>query len=240
MLADESTSRPLGQLAPGVLVKGCSRAAILDFILDQLPLWRDRLDRTERSPHTKETTLTSRLCAHLNSASRKAPHWDCLQFRVEEEDETHPSRKIDLAAAAVGDALIVEGRSYNDFEMILPIECKRLPTPNGAKRDEREYVITRIGVRGGIQRYKEGMHGAAHVHAGMIAYVQQQNFDYWFSRIRGWIQDLYTTGSPGWSPADALVAQKQDSVAGIAVYESEHSRVGRSAIHLRHLWVRMA
>lgn len=236
MLADGSTSRALGQLASGVLAEGRSRAAILDFILDQLPRWRDRPDRPQR---TSETTLTSQLCAHLNSATRKTPGWDCLQFRVEEADETQASRKVDLVAAAAGDALIVQGRSYSDFETILPIECKRLPIPAGTGRDEREYVITRVGVGGGIQRYKEGKHGAAHVRAALIAYVQGQSFDHWRASIEGWIRDLHTAGSPGWSPADGLVTQRQDPVAGVAIHESVHSRANLPAIHLRHLWVKM-
>lgn len=236
MLADRSTATISGQLGSGVLAEGRSRAAILDFILHQLPLWRDRPDRP---PRTSETTLTSQLCAHLNSAARKTPGWDCLQFRVEEADETQASRKIDLVAAAAGDALIVQGRSYSDFETILPIECKRLPIPAGAGRDEREYVVTSVGVGGGIQRYKEGKHGAAHVRAALIAYVQEQSFDHWLVLIEGWIRDLHNAGSPGWSPADALVTQEQDAVTGIAVHESVHSRVNLPEIQLRHLWVRM-
>jgi hypothetical protein len=226
----------LGQLASGVLAEGRSRAAILDFILDQLPRWRDRSDRP---PCANEAKLTSQLCAHLNSAARKTSGWDCLQFRVEEADETQGSRKYDLVVAAVGGALIVQGRSYSDFETILPVECKRLPTPAVKGRDEREYVATRVGVRGGIQRYKEGKHGAAHVRAALIAYVQEQSFDHWLALIGGWIRDLYTAGNPGWSSADALVTQWQDPVSGIAVHESVHSRKELPAIHLRHLWVSM-
>lgn len=236
MLADGSTSHALGQLASGVLAEGRSRAAILDFIQDQLPRWRDRPDRPQR---TNETALTSQLCAHLNSATRKTPGWDCLQFRVEEADEVQASRKVDLVVAAAGDTLIVQGRGYSDFETILPIECKRLPIPSGAGRDEREYVVTRKGVGGGIQRYKEGKHGAAHVRAALIAYVQNQNFDHWFALIDSWIQDLHVAGSPGWSPTDVLATLKQDLVAGIAVHESVHSRANLPAIHLRHLWVEM-
>jgi hypothetical protein len=233
MLADGAISHASGQLDSGVLAEGHSRAAVLDFILGQLPCWRDRPDRP---PCTNETKLTSQLCAHLNSAARKTSGWDCLQFRVEESDERHASRKYDLVAAG---ELIVEGRSYNDFETILPIECKRLPTPAKKGRDEREYVVTRVGVRGGIQRYKEGKHGAAHVCAALIAYVQEQGFDHWLDLIGGWIRDLYTAGSPGWSSADTLVTQWQDPVAGIAVHKSVHSRKGLPEIHLRHLWVRM-
>lgn len=236
MLADGSTPRSLGHLADGILEEGRSRVAILDFVLDQLPRWRDRPDRPARS---SETALTSQLCAHLNSAARKSSGWDCLQFRVEEADETVASRKVDLVAAAAGDALIVQGRSYVDFETILPIECKRLPTPSGSGRDEREYVATQVGSSGGIQRYKDGKHGAAHVRAALIAYVQDQSFDHWFAQIAVWIRDLHSVGRPGWSLADALVTQTQDAEAGIVVHESVHTRANLPKIRIRHMWVRM-
>lgn len=236
MLADGSTPRALGQLSAGVLQEGHSRSAILDFILDQLPRWRDRADRPQG---TSETVLTSQLCAHLNSVTRRAPGFDCLQFRTEEADEVEPSRKIDLVAAPATDVLIVQGRSYSDFQTILPIECKRLPIPPDKSRDEREYVTSKVGVGGGIQRFKEGKHGAAHERAALIAYVQAHTFDHWFVAISGWIRDLHQSGNPGWSPAEGLVSQLQDSVAGIAVYESVHRRVNLPAIRLRHLWVKM-
>lgn len=237
MLADGFTSGALGQLALGVLAEGRSRDAILDFIQAQLPRWRDRPDRP---PRTSETTLTSQLCAHLNSAARRTPGWDCLQFRVEEADEAQASRKVDLVAAAVGESLIVQGRSYCDFETILPVECKRLPTPAGTGRDEREYVTTRVGVGGAIQRYKEGKHGATHVRAALIAYVQEYSFDYWFVLVGDWIRDLQMSGTPGWSAADALVEHARDAEVGVAVHESIHSRSNLPAIYLRHLWVDMA
>lgn len=237
MLADRPTLTTFGKLASGVLTKGRSRIAILDFILSQLPTWRDRPDRPVL---TGETRLTSQLCAHLNSAARKTSGWDSFQFRVEEADEALASRKIDLVVAACGDELIVEGRGYTDFETILPVECKRLPIPSGTDRDEREYVITEDGVGGGIQRYKEGKHGAKHVRAALIAYVQEHSFDHWFNRIDSWIRELHIAGSPGWSTADELVNHKMDMEAGIAIHESVHTRGHKlPEIQLRHMWVMM-
>jgi hypothetical protein len=234
MLVDGSNFRPTGKLATGVLEEGHSREAILDFVLEQLPVWRDRPDRPGR---TNETALTSQLCAHLNSAARKSSGLDCLQFRVEEADETEASRKIDLVAAPAGEALIVEGRSYVDFDSILPIECKRLPVPPSSGRDSREYVATNSGIGGGIQRYKAGKHGAAHAQAGLIAYVQERDFDHWFSQIETWITDLHAAKSPGWSLADLLRKMSTNPSQGTAVYNSVHSRVNSTDIHIRHMWI---
>lgn len=237
MIADGSTSGAFGKIATGIVDQGRSRSAILDFILDQLPRWRDRPDRPSR---VGENALTSDLCAHLNSAARKSPGWDCFQFRTEQADETNGNRKIDLIAATAGDALLVEGRHYSDFETILPIECKRLPTPPGKKRDHREYVVTHDGCLGGIQRFKEGQHGATHVRAGLIAYVQEQSFDHWLRMISSWIGDLCKLRAPGWSPSDELVPISNDNSVGVAVHESVHCRENLPDISLRHLWIRMA
>lgn len=237
MLADGPISNTQGRLASGVIEEGRSRELILDFVLAQLPVWRDRPDR---APRTNETQLTSQLCAHLNGAARKVPGWDCYQFRVEETDDVQSSRKVDLVASPAGEVLIVEGRAYSDFDTILPIECKRLPTPPGAKREAQEYVATTVGSKGGIQRYKEGKHGAGHQRAALIAYVQEESFDHWLNQIRSWILDLCTACTPGWSPDDTPVNQSKDDLIGVAVHESRHSRVGLPEISLRHLWIRMS
>ena len=236
MLADGSNFRPTGKLAAGVLNAGHSRAIILDFVASQLPVWRDRAERPAR---TSETMLTSQLCAHLNSAARKMPGFDCLQFRVEEADETEISRKIDLIAAPAGDALIVEGRSYVDFDPIVPIECKRLPIPSGAGRDAREYVVTCTGIGGGIQRYKAAKHGAAHTQAGLIGYVQADTLEHWFDQIQAWISELYAAATPGWSLEDLLVKHAADIAAGTANHRSVHSRIDLPDIHIRHMWIKM-
>ena len=94
---------------------------LLDFIKDELPRWRDRNDRKKE---TSETSLTSQLCAHLNSATRRSSGWDILQFRTEEPDEQNKGRKIDLIPAPCDATIWVEGRPYIDFDMLLPIDRK--------------------------------------------------------------------------------------------------------------------
>lgn len=237
MLADGSHFHPTGKLAAGVLGEAHSRSAILDFVFQQLPLWRDRPSRPAR---TGENALTSQFCAHLNTAARKCAGFDVFQFRVEEPDETEASRRIDLVAAPATESLIVEGRNYADFEPIVPIECKRLPVPPGSARDPREYVATNTGIGGGIQRFKFGKHGAAHVVAGLIAYVQAGSFDHWFQEIATWIDDLRASGASGWSAADHLRRQSHDGEAGTAVHISSHSREKLADIQIRHMWITMS
>lgn len=210
---------------------------LLAFIADELPCWRDRPDR---EPATAETALNSQLVAHLNGVARHSEGWDSLQFRPEETDESQAGRKVDLVAAPCGATIWIDGRKHTEFNTLMPIECKRLPTPEGNKRDEREYVVNRHRTTGGIQRFKEGHHGAAHSLAGMIGYVQEHTAKHWHARINGWISDLSDSDEPGWTAADQLHSASDDKKLRLAVLRSDHKRAnGLPPIELRHLWLEM-
>jgi hypothetical protein len=237
MLADSSDAlTKSGALSSDVHLPATSRYELLDFIRDELPRWRDR---PERNDETSETSLTFELCAHLNSATRHS-RWDFLQFLTEVPDKQRKERKIDMAATPCGATVCIEGRRHADFEPLLPIECKRLPTPVGPKRDEREYVINRHASTGGIQRFKAGHHGAEYTLGAMIAYVQQETPRVWDTRVREWIQGLIDSAQPGWTAKDFLQLQDDDGVRRVAVLRSSHKRDnGLPVIELRHLWLQM-
>jgi len=238
MLAKSTTAfAASGALCGGLHLPDTFRHELLAFIAHELPRWRDRPDR---KAETSETTLTSQLCAHLNSAARHADGLDILQFRIEEPDEQHKGRKIDLVPAPCGTTLWIDGRRHADFDSILPIECKRLPTPKDKDRDEREYVFSKHSTTGGMQRFKAGHHGAVHRLGAMIAYVQEETAPIWYKRVTAWISELATSMQPGWSTNDLLQVEHDANAAGVAVYRSSHTREGNlPIIELRHLWVRM-
>jgi hypothetical protein len=238
MLANISrASAESGSISKDVHLPATSRYELLDFITDELTRWRDRSDRKEA---TSETTLTSQLCAHLNSAARHSGGWDFLQFRIEEPDERTKGRKIDLVPAPCAATVWIEGRRHVDFDPLLPIECKRLPTPKDKERDEREYVFNRHASTGGIQRFKEGHHGASHKVGAMIAYVQQETRMSWTTRVAEWINELVASGEAGWTAKDLLQLERDDATLQLAVLRSFHTREnGLPDIELRHLWVQM-
>jgi len=226
-----------GTLSRDVHLPATLRHELLAFIAYELPRWRDHPDR---KAETTETILTSQLCAHLNSAARHSDGWDILQFRIEETDEQHKDRKIDLVPAPCGATLWINGRRHVDFDSLLPIECKRLPTPKGKDRDEREYVFSKHSTTGGMQRFKAGHHGSVHELAAMIAYVQEETTAIWYKRVTAWISDLVASNQPGWTTNDLLQVEHDANAAGVAVYRSSHTREGNlPIIELRHLWVRM-
>ena len=238
MLAD--FSGPFGQsgaLGSDVHLPGSSLYQLLDFIADELPRWRDRGDRRKQ---TSEPELTAQLCSHLNSAARRSPGWDFLQFRIEVPDEQQSGRKIDMTPSPCDATVWIEGRRHTDFDSLLPIECKRLPTPRGGKRDEREYVINRHASTGGIQRFKAGHHGAVHKLGAIIAYMQEDTTGIWQSRIAGWIGELIDALLPGWTEKDLPHLLSHSDTVGLTVLRSSHTREkGLPEIELRHLWVRM-
>jgi hypothetical protein len=236
MLADFPITATTGGLDPEVHAPGTARHELLDFIAYELPRWRDHPDRAER---TSETGLTDQLCDHLNSAARTSDGWSRLQFRSEVPDETSAQRRIDLVPKPCGAVFVIEGRRHTQFDTLLPIECKRLPTPKEKDRDEREYVVTAIGTTGGIQRFKFGHHGAKHCLGAMIAYVQAQTFAHWIDQVNSWIESLAADAGSEWSLSDRLDPVTDDIAARLCTLRSCHRRAGLNDLELRHMWIKM-
>jgi hypothetical protein len=238
MLADngEYSSRA-GSLTDDVQFSGEWLSSLMSFIADALPGWRD--DPAREAVHG-ETRLTAQLCARLNSLTRHAPGWDILQFRREEPDDGDARRAVDLVAAPRGQLIWLAGREYNEYQTLLPIECKRLPTPLGADRDQREYLISRFTTTGGVQRFKAGHHGAAHLRAAMIGYIQDHDVAHWVQQIDAWIDAIIAEPTIGWSAADKFALSQHYQSERMAALESHHTRqAGLLPIRIDHIWIEM-
>lgn len=238
VLADDGDGRAqTGSLDSGIHLPDEWLSSLVGFIGSVIPGWRDDPARTAQ---TGETGLTAQLCSRLTSASRHAPGWDFLQFRREEPDETDGRRSIDLVVAPSGSVIWIEGRQYTEYQTLLPIECKRLPTPTGADRDEREYLYSRFSTTGGVQRFKAGHHAANHVRAAMIGYVQARDIPAWAVQIDEWIDGLGGGAVEGWSIADKFAIVEHDTAARMASLRSDHARRnGLKSIRIDHIWVEM-
>lgn len=238
MLADEGERRAqVGTLDSEVHLPGEWMNALIRFIGSVLPGWRDD---PRRPTQTGENALTAQLCAKLASASRHTPGWDFLQFRREEPDAADGRRAIDLAVAPSGSVIWIEGREYTEYQMLLPIECKRLPTPTGHERDEREYLYSRFSTTGGVQRFKAGHHGSSHGRAAMIAYVQERDIPSWAVQLDEWTERLESDAVEGWSVADKLKLVEHCTASRTASLKSNHPRAGDlDCIDVDHLWIEM-
>ncbi|AYM14668.1 MULTISPECIES: hypothetical protein [Agrobacterium] len=238
MLAENGEySSQAGALNADVQFTGEWLSSLLEFIATALPAWRD--DPVREAVHG-ETRLTAQLCARLNSLTRHAPGWDILQFRREEPDDTDARRAVDLVAAPRGQIIWLAGREYNEYQTLLPIECKRLPTPPGADRDEREYLISQYTSTGGVQRFKAGNHGAAHSRAAMIGFIQNLNVEHWVQQIDAWVDAIVAEPTIGWSSDDKLALIRNQVSDRVAALQSNHTRQsGLHPIRIDHLWIEM-
>lgn len=237
LLADTNVQIAAGQLEPEIHLRATAKHAILDFIARELSNWRDHPDRPNEQA---EDRLTEHLCDYLSGAAYRSADLDHIQFRTETGDEKNANRTIDLSVKPLGTTLIIEGRRSTIFDTILPIECKRLPTPPGTDRDHREYVFSAKKSTGGIQRFKEGNHAAAHNLGAMIGYIQRDTSEVWTARIAEWINDLSESSSPGWSTKDLPRLERHDLARKVTVLSSTHERAQPlQKIELRHLWIQM-
>lgn len=122
---------------------------------------------------------------------------------------------------------------YQGSILIFTIEAKLLPTPTGTKskpRAEHEYVY---GKGAGIQRFRDGFHGVDNQdnllsENGMIAYVKEHDFEYWFSKVNQWVLDTQ------WDKSEQL---KKVYFKPIAKLFSKHPRQKASEVILHHFWI---
>jgi hypothetical protein len=212
---------------------------MVSFIERELPVWRDRPKRPQLSD---ESTLNQTLCVHLNSAARRRS-FDTIQFLQEPLQSS--ARRADIGVMPLG-TIMVEGRSYEDFEQLLPIECKRLPTPIDKRRSDCEYVHGLRGHRtGAIERFKHGLHGPENPRALIIAYVQSESFEHWLTTINVRLDKFAREGSDDgfWSPSEILSAVAMARSVDIQRFVSHHRRsippARSDAVDIEHVWLRM-
>lgn len=209
---------------------------LLAFLRPSLASWRDD---AARPSETGETRLTAQLCAHLNSACRRS-NWDYLQFIREQPDEVRRERALDLIVAPSGATIWLEGLRHSHYDTLLPIECKRLPTPSGRDRDPREYVYSQFSSTGGLHRFKQGLHAAAHRRAVMIGYIQTDDVAHWCRQVGDWLTALANDLPDAWSLEDGIQLVTYDPVDRSAALRSRHARrAPLEPITVDHLWIEM-
>jgi hypothetical protein len=240
MIADEQHSTPyVGSPDAELLDAEAFHHAIVGLIEQELPVWRDR---PLRPPFQDEPKLNQSLCLHLDGAAR---HQGLDSIRFVQEGIQAGSRRIDIGVMVPG-TITVEGRDYEDFVQLLPIECKRLPTPPDKRRSDCEYVHGLTGHRtGAIERFKHGLHGPANQRAMIIAYVQDESFKQWETMINQRLQKMASDGVDDdlWTPAELLLTVPTPPSAFCHKFRSYHRRLQPPAtsphVGIEHLWLLM-
>lgn len=109
---------------------------------------------------------------------------------------------------------------------IFMIEAKRL------SKSHYDYVSGRTG---GIERIKreQDEFGKHLNHGAMIAYIQDNNIEFWEKRVNSWINDLITKDTDiEWNEQDKLVVNNK-----LSDFTSIHKRVSKDKITLFHYWI---
>ncbi len=137
------------------------------------------------------------------------------------------------------EGLYVASQTYELDEPFYVLEAKRLPTP-GSDR-EREYVVGNDSKQyGGIERFKENLHGDGLLYAGIIAYIQEDRKPSWLEIINQWITDLIIhppiTAHSTWSQDD-LLCQETTETPLVSECFSIHHRAYGDPLQLRHFWL---
>ena len=212
------------------------RESVVDFLVEQLPMWRSR---PGRRPATSEGELNSQICKHLNNAARHAE----LPYSFHHEQLEDGGRRVDMSVGFLAERYF--GTSYyTQDDPFLVFECKRLPAPS--RRREREYVSSGSDekIKGGIQRFKLGLHARRLRSVVMVGYIERDEPRNWFEKINGWINELVDTRQrhgEKWGASDIL-ADFVEGEEGIAHARSRHGRINSvllGEIEIRHVWIVM-
>lgn len=223
------SSPSIGRLAPRA-TGGTLIDRTIQFVWESLVPWRND---PEREHAEAEEELNGQLQNFLQA--RAMEEFSMVLFQNEERQTGR--RRVDLAAKPVR-PIAIEGVTYNKYHPILVMEGKRLPPPSKAR--EQEYVTGGDELSGGIQRFKLGLHGAAHGTAILLGYLQSGDAVQWHSRINGWIRDLAASSPSAWSENEKLAELSTNSGGLSARCQSVHPRIGSrkiSPIRILHFWI---
>jgi hypothetical protein len=231
MLSD--IHNPAGSGTITDLPRDASILAVVSFVETHLIVFsREYADSTIKN----ENGLTQELVVKLNFNAKKGyyPFW--FEREYLEETKRSDSPRVDIGTiSSLEGGVVIESKTY-DLIPFFSMEAKRLD------KRSREYLIGRFEKKkyesnGGVERFKQGIHGRNLKYGALIGYVQKYDFTYWHDLINSWINDLIQRkiDSPvQWFSEDNLKKVYVKSVT--AKFVSINSRKNDS-ITLFHLWV---
>jgi hypothetical protein len=115
-------------------------------------------------------------------------------------------------------------------EPLYIVESKRLPSPIY----KTEYVIG-ANKNGGIERFKSGKHGKGLNECGMIGFIEDEDFKFWFTQINQWITQAVKAQPNEWSNTEILKSEKSDT--HFCKSKSTIKRKVLQDLELSHFWI---
>lgn len=253
-LADSlSSNEPTPNCSGGVTEFGAV-AEVVDqieaFLRHVLPEIAPKIPgfRSDTGKRRNERKLASDLSKWLNFEA----HSKAFHFEPEDPENESATRTLDYGVYP-SVYLKVGPRLLGATHRLYGIEAKRLRTRTSSIEKverEREYVVGEWNLRtspnknlkGGIERFKEGLHGADLDRAGMIGFIQEEDASYWLSEVNHWIGELILHPLPShrapWENQDKL--QSSMSEGRVAEFRSKHARAELSVLSMAHFWIHLA
>ncbi len=159
-----------------------------------------------------------------------------------ENPERGDSPQVDIATISTDEEGIAIGAKISDGESFFSMEAKRLA--NLGVNRQKEYLIGRYEKEkyvscGGVERFKQGIHGSKLNYGAIIGYIQENDFEHWHGKLNRWIDELIIKKifSPvTWTISDKL--EKEYIRLNTAKFVSENSRQ-KGSIVLFHFWVKL-
>lgn len=208
--------------------------SVLDFVRDKF------LDYVKQVgtdfANKNENEITERLAIFLQEhASRAGKRF---YFHHQSSDGTQGIHSNDfLCRAYNAPRQPITPQDDPSPNVILRFEAKRL-TEGLAKAREKEYVV---GKKGGIERFKKGVHGGRDHAAAIVGYIQRHDAAYWHPKVNGWIDEQIASPDAKeltWDQQDRLILQ--GTISQVTQFTSTSSRTQGNPISLSHFWLQLA
>lgn len=238
MLADDNIVQRYGALR-GLIIDS-SILEVISFVEKYLVKFSKKYSG---SRIINEKGLTQKLCNLLNfyAKNKYYPFWFDKEYMEEPANGSSPSIDIGVLSGLQG-GICIDSKFYKNDESFFSLEAKRLFRIS--KKREKEYLIGHNeGEKhidcGGVERFKKGIHGKNLKYGGMLGYLQERDFDYWYRTINSWTSDLIAKkiqSSEKWCIEDKLsFIYKKHRLARLSSKNSRNS----DHIFLFHFWINL-
>lgn len=234
MISDLEIKGSSGKLTIGV-ERDQSIKAVIDFVRERFKEFSSLEDNMSAM---NEKGLSQKLVIFLNRKAKNFPFFFHSEFL--EDVNSGISPQVDIGTLMHDEKIIISDRDYGADDSFFSIEAKRLPTV-GTNR-EKEYVVGIDRPCGGMERFKNGVHGSRIKHSALVGFVQKENFDHWFIKINEWIVELANDRKMKlWSKNDQIkkVNFKSHNVAEL---NSKNLRIvgsKKDEIEILHFWINL-
>ena len=237
MLADTHKSMTSGKIEGPEI--DAPIIAVVDFVERILITFSDKYADSDIK---NEKGLTQKLVLILNfhALHEYYPFWFDKEYM--EVPERGDSPQVDIGTiTTLEEGNVIGSKTYTD-ESFFSLEAKRLGRL-GSKRS-KEYLIGRFENAkyfncGGVERFKQGIHGENLKYGAIIGYVQEHDFTYWYGSINLWIDDLIQKNL--YSPVPWLLKDKlkKDYIRSTTAKFISITSRKNDFITLFHLWARL-